>query len=79
MIYRFENAVKPGIFSIQLFWRELVYLDVIDDSYKIGDRYLKDILIQLKELEIKSNLPFEIIDGDLLEMPTTLMPKLFEN
>ena len=30
-------------------------------------------------MEIQSNLPFEIVDGDLLEMPRTLMLKSFEN
>ncbi len=32
----------------------------------------------LKEIEINSNLPFEIIDGDMLEIPKRLMTQLFE-
>jgi GTPase Era involved in 16S rRNA processing len=36
-----------------------------------------DILTNFKQIEINNNLPFEIIDGDLLEMPRALMKKLF--
>ncbi len=75
----YENEVKPNIFSVELFWRELNYLVNIDEQFKIGGNYLLDILKELKEIEVNSNLPFEIIDGDMLEMPKKLMTRLFEN
>ena len=79
MIDKYENDVKPEIFSVELFWRELNYLATTNENYKIGDKTIMDILKELKEIEINSNFPFEVIDGDLLEMPRKLMMKLFEN
>ncbi len=38
-----------------------------------------ELIAELKAKEIMSNQPFEIIDGDSLEMPKKIMKKVFAN
>ncbi len=38
-----------------------------------------ELIAELKAKEIMSNQPFEIIDGDSLEMPKEIMKKVFAN
>jgi hypothetical protein len=40
----YENEVKPKIFSIELFWRELNYLISIDDNTLIDKKKLLDVM-----------------------------------
>jgi polynucleotide 5'-kinase involved in rRNA processing len=35
-------------------------------------------LIDIKRIEISNSQPFELLDGDLLEMPKSIMKKVFE-
>jgi predicted GTPase len=63
---------------MELFWRELNYLISMDHNFSIGGKKLLHIATELKKTEINNNLPFEIIDGDLLEIPRELMKELFQ-
>ena len=38
MIDKYENEVKPSIFSIELFWRELNYLAMNNEDYQVGNQ-----------------------------------------
>jgi ABC-type lipoprotein export system ATPase subunit len=44
----------------------------------LGDIYLLDFLIDTKRKEIANSQPFELLDGDLLEMPKNIVQKVFE-
>jgi ATPase subunit of ABC transporter with duplicated ATPase domains len=44
----------------------------------LGDTYLIDFLIDTKRKEIANSQPFELLDGDLLEMPKNIIQKSFE-
>jgi len=44
----------------------------------LGDNYLLDFLIDAKRKEIANSQPFELLDGDLLEMPKNIIQKVFE-
>jgi hypothetical protein len=40
----YENEVKPKIFSMELFWRELNYLISIDENALIDNKKLLDVM-----------------------------------
>ena len=40
---------------------------------------LFDLVVTLKKKEVMNNQPFEIIDGDRLEMPKEIMKKIFNS
>ena len=44
----------------------------------LGNMNLIDFIIDTKRKEIANSQPFELIDGDLLEMPTNIIKKVFE-
>ena len=78
MTYEFENRIRPKIFSIELFWREIYSAYRFDKTLKIGEKNIFDVLTDLKAKEIMSNQPFEIIDGDALELPKDVMKQVFK-
>jgi len=82
----FEQHIIPNIFSIELFWRELIYHDSLQKS--IGQKSSSemtnesaassDFLINLKKDSILKGFPFEVIDGDLLHMPKEFLKNVFK-
>lgn len=44
MIDQYENKIKPEIFSVELFWRELNYLTTVSESYKVGKTSISEVL-----------------------------------
>ena len=49
-----------------------------DKNLKIGKRTLFETLTELKAKEIMNSQPFEIIDGDALELPKDVMKQIFK-
>ena len=88
----FEQKIVPNIFSIELFWRELVYFTSLNMKYevavelanfsqsktKIEKVQLFDFLVRLKKENILDGFPFEAIDGDLLHMPKEFFKTVFK-
>ena len=87
----FEQKVIPSIFSIELFWRELIYFTTMVKEYsnKIsgeqngeksiqGSAVLLDFLVRLRKDNILNGFPFEVIDGDLLYMPKEFYKTVFK-
>ena len=48
MAFEFENKIRPKIFSIELFWREIYSAYRFDKTLKIGSKKIFDILADLK-------------------------------
>jgi hypothetical protein len=84
----FEKDIIPKIFSIELFWRELIYHDSLQRSIgqtesensnaRSKSAFSSDFLISLKKEDILKGFPFEIIDGDLLHMPKEFLKSVFK-
>ena len=90
-IEAFEGKIIPSIFSIELFWRELVYftsmmkesqIRALDDTSvrteKQESTVFFDFLVRLRRENILNASPFEIIDGDLLYMPQEFYKTVFK-
>lgn len=56
--WEFENQIKPKIFSIELFWREIYAFMKFKPQSKIETIKVEDILVNLKSKEIMNNQPF---------------------
>jgi hypothetical protein len=89
----FEQKIIPSIFSIELFWRELIYFNNLKLGHQVkvstnpqmitGNDYnssinLNDFLVSLKKENLLNSYPFEIIDGDLLYMPKEFYKTIFK-
>jgi hypothetical protein len=44
----FENKIKPKIFSIELFWREVYAYMKFNPNYKINGQNLSALITELK-------------------------------
>ena len=64
MIDQFENEIKPNLFSIELFWREVYNFYLFGNQAIVSKNPLIDLLIDMKNQEIKDSQNFEVIDGD---------------
>jgi len=53
-------------------------LTALSPEVMLGNMNLIDFIIDTKRKEIANSQPFELIDGDLLEMPTNIIKKVFE-
>ena len=83
----FEQTMIPNIFSIELFWRELIYFNSLRPTHQITMREnkhnqlpisLDDFLVSLKKEDILNSSPFEIVDGDLLYMAKEFYKTVFK-
>ena len=80
MTSNLENNIKPKkIFSIELFWREIYSAYRFNNALKIGDKNIFDVYTGLMDKYIKNNQPFELIDGDGLEIPQKAMEEVFKD
>jgi len=93
-IQTFELQIIPNIFSIELFWRELIYFNSLRPGCQIKIQQksdnqspeknntsginLNDFLVNLKKENLLNAYPFEIIDGDLLYMPKEFFKTVFK-
>lgn len=79
LIKVYENEIKSNIFTIELLWRELIGLYSYNKDHRIQNILVKDIFIELKREEIFDQQPFELIDGDILEMPQEIITETFKS
>lgn len=93
-IATFEQVMIPSIFSIELFWRELIYFNTMKPGHRVTRKQyhskhspkkknesafsLDDFLVSLKKGNLLNSYPFEIIDGDLLYMPKEFFKTIFK-
>jgi len=87
----FEQKIIPNIFSIELFWRELIYFNRLKQIHQIklkeisanqdnsAESHIDNFLVSLKKENILNSYPFEIIDGDLLYMPKEFYKTTFKD
>ena len=81
----FEQNIVPEIFSMELLWREMIYMTSLVPTLQIpygssqfqSTINLEQVLIDLSKSRIQDGFPFEIIDGDLLHMPKEFLKKVF--
>ena len=78
----FFQEIYPKIFSIELFWRELISMYKIEPSYffvvnGVTIKLEEELLLFANKLIIESEA-FELINGDLLDLPKDFLKKIFE-
>ncbi len=50
---------------------------MLDQHIKLGENELQNFVIDIRRKEMWNSQPFELLDGDLLEMPKLITKKIF--
>ena len=77
-IETYQYDVSPNFISIELILRELITLAEYQKDLKLFDFNFVDELILLNRKSIDNCNPFEVIDGDLLDMQVNFLKNVFK-
>jgi hypothetical protein len=62
-----------------MFWREIYAFAYLHPNYKINEKDLMGLIIDIKSKEIMSSEPFQLVDRNCLQIPKAIFNKIFSS